>query len=228
MSNLQELLNGAIQYPNNEEGLLKFLEDIELDRSLKEEADKQGLQNSVTLITFHNTKGLEFKHVIMTGLEKGIFPRADKKDDDLEEERRLFYVGATRAMEELTFTTCVERLMFGRITRMEPSLFLREVDRDCVDIDDNHTNHHKRPVIGRNFNSLPLRDLRPATAELEKRAGRRRGERLFNQDHGQGAVVDIKDSEDGPIVYVHFDNGHKTKFLSEIQGRAYEKIGDDY
>jgi len=79
MNNLQELLNGASEYPNNYEGLLKFLEDIELDRSLYENVNNQSDQkDAVTLITFHNTKGLEFKCVIMTGLEHGIFPREDK------------------------------------------------------------------------------------------------------------------------------------------------------
>jgi len=235
VSNLQELLNAAIEYKNDYEGLLSFLEHIELDRSMIEEADKNNnQQNSVTLITFHNTKGLEFKHVIMTGLEQGIFPREDKKDDELEEERRLFYVGATRAMDELYLTTCAERRMFGRIMQTQPSLFLSEVDKSCLQIEQ----IQKTLEFTRNsFNPFNAQNLvTPGSAanshsqvfkDLEKRAGWRRGQRLFHEDHGYGAVMDLKDSEDGPIVRVRFDSGQEKRFLSEIQGRAYEKIEDD-
>jgi len=244
INNLQELLNGAIDYPNNLEGLLEFLEMIELDRSMIEEANKHNdQQNSVTLITFHNTKGLEFKRVIMTGLEQGIFPRDDKKDDELEEERRLFYVGATRAMDELYLTTCAERRIYGKTTQTQPSLFLSEIDKSCL----------KEVREKRSFNTFPLRDpsvlrtkgsvppceMNPLTLssntsshsqvfkELENRAGWRRGQRLFHEDHGYGGVVGLEDSDDGPVVQVRFDSGQEKRFLSEIQGRSYEKI-DDY
>jgi DNA helicase-2/ATP-dependent DNA helicase PcrA len=83
IGNLQELLNAATDYPNNREGLLEFLENIELDRSMEEKSGRQNKQDAVTLITFHNTKGLEFKRVIMTGLEQGVFPREDKKGEEL-------------------------------------------------------------------------------------------------------------------------------------------------
>jgi DNA helicase-2/ATP-dependent DNA helicase PcrA len=208
VNNLQELLNGASLYSNNNEGLLLFLEDIELDRSMKEEAEKQNnQQNSVTLITFHNTKGLEFKSVIMTGLEQGIFPRDDKKGDELEEERRLFYVGVTRAMDELYFTTCAERRMYGKTMQTQPSLFLREIDRSCLKI---HNNKNEKIAVA-------------SRTSLFKR-----GDRLFHEDHGYGAVMEIKSSDDGPIVRVRFDSGQEKRFLSEIQGRAYEKIKEDY
>ncbi|MCL2265746.1 MAG: ATP-dependent helicase [Treponema sp.] len=238
VNNLQELLNGASEYSNNLEGLLKFLEDVELDRSINEEAqraDKQNnLQDTVTLITFHNTKGLEFKRVIMTGLEQGIFPREDKKGDELEEERRLFYVGATRAMDELYLTTCAERRMYGRTMQSQPSLFLREIDKSSLRIDQKthlagtrgeNSNFTRQPITRRSFNPLDLQNA--ADTEAETRAGWRRGQRLFHEDQGYGAVMDVKDSEDGPIVRVRFDNGQEKRFLSEIQGRAYEKAGED-
>jgi len=238
--NLQQLLNAAVDYPNDREGLLNFLENIELDRSTKESDDTSN--NVVTLITFHNTKGLEFKNVIMTGLENGIFPRADKKDHELEEERRLFYVGATRAMDELYLTTCRQRMMRGRIEFMEPSLFLNEIDKSCL-MGDTHVLKNggisspaagqtstKQPITNRNFNTFNLQGSTSETsinAELEKRAGWKRGQRLYNDDRGYGAVVEIKDSDDGPVVHVRFENGYKTSFLSEYQSGAYEKIGDD-
>jgi len=251
--NLQELLNGASVYSNDFEGLLKFLEDIELDRSMNEEADSENnIQNNVTLITFHNTKGLEFKNVIMTGLEQGIFPREDKKDDELEEERRLFYVGATRAMEELYLTTCAERRMFGKTMQTQPSLFLREIDKKSLQ-EEFHTqanqgtssqkygvrgrdynggfSNNRKPIAGRSFNAFDLESASVSGGkidkELEERSGWRRGQRLFHDDHGYGAVMDIKDSEDGPVVRVRFDSGQEKLFLSDYQGKAYEKINDD-
>jgi len=245
IGNLQELVNSASDYPQTYEGLTEFLENIELDRSMEDKvnADKSGgLQNAVTLITFHNTKGLEFKRVIMTGLEQGIFPREDKKGDELEEERRLFYVGATRAMDELYLTTCAERRMYGKTAQMEPSLFIREIDRDYLQIKELAPTQNVtapqytggRSFIGRNFNPLNPQNLHAsgassgANTELEERAGWRRGQRLFHEDYGYGAVMGVKDSGDGPIVHVRFDSGQDKRFLSEIQGRAYEKIGEDY
>jgi len=253
LGNLQELVNAASDYPQTYEGLTEFLENIELDRSMEDNtnANKSGdLQNAVTLITFHNTKGLEFKRVIMTGLEQGIFPREDKKGDELEEERRLFYVGATRAMDELYLTTCAERRMYGKTAQMQPSLFLREIDRNCLQINKLSAPRNfiapqysgGRSFIGRNFNPLNPQNLHSsgassygrisgansgANTELEERSGWRRGQRLFHEDHGYGAVMGVKDSDDGPVVHVRFDSGQDKRFLSDYQGRSYEKIGDD-
>jgi len=245
--NLQELLNAATDYPNTREGLLEFLENIELDRSMEENSGNQNAnaalaaQNAVTLITFHNTKGLEFKRVIMTGLEQGIFPREEKKGDELEEERRLFYVGATRAMDELYFTTCRERRMYGKTSFMEPSLFLREIDKKCFKTEKEQFNPNSHyaanfPAQSGSRQFFPNQRVNsqfaaPASQQsdrqLEERCGWRRGQRVYNDSHGYGAVMSVKDSEDGHIVHVRFDNGQDKLFLSEIQGRAYEKIGED-
>ena len=217
--NLQELLNAAIDYPNNREGLLEFLENIELDRaSVEENSSKQNnKENAVTLITFHNTKGLEFKRVIMTGLEQGVFPREEKKGDELEEERRLFYVGATRAMDELFLTTCRGRMMYGKTSFMEPSLFLHEIDKSCIKGDSYILKSGSQKT-----------ETSAASKEPVALDGWQRGQRVFHDNYGYGAVMEVKNSEDGPIVRVRFENGHETRFLSEIQGKAFEKIGDDY
>jgi DNA helicase-2/ATP-dependent DNA helicase PcrA len=66
-----------------------------------------------------------------------------------------------------------------------------------------------------------------SNSEVEKRAGWKRGQRLFHEDHGDGAVMEVKDSEDGPIVRVRFESGEEKRFLSEHQGRAYEKVSED-
>jgi DNA helicase-2/ATP-dependent DNA helicase PcrA len=226
LGNLQELVNAASEYPQTYEGLVEFLEDIELDRTI-ESADNNS-QNSVTLITFHNTKGLEFKRVIMTGLEQGIFPREEKKDEELEEERRLFYVGATRAMEELYLTSCSVRRMYGRTTEMQKSLFLREIDSSCLQTYSTAKQGMPNTMAGRSFNPYNFNNNVNKNNEVEERAGWRRGERVFHEDYGYGAVMEVKDSEEGPIVRVRFDHGKETRFLSEYQGRPFEKVSEDY
>jgi DNA helicase-2/ATP-dependent DNA helicase PcrA len=240
VSNLQELVNAASEYPQSKEGLLEFLEDIELDRSLADDSGKTGNpQNSVTLITFHNTKGLEFRRVIMTGIEQGVFPREDKKGEELEEERRLFYVGATRAMDELYLTTCAERRMYGRTMPSQPSVFLQEVDKSCLQIKKrsggfagsgrsfnpynfNNSYSGSNTAVSKNYSGSSI------NSEVEKRAGWKRGERVFHDDYGYGEIMEVRDSDDGPIVRVRFETGKETRFLSEYQGRAYEKIKGDY
>jgi DNA helicase-2/ATP-dependent DNA helicase PcrA len=116
--------------------------------------------------------------------------------------------------------------MYGRTLPSSPSLFLHEVDRSGLQI------QHKTAVKQEFTTSLthanryiPAANL---NRELEERAGWKRGQRLFHENHGYGAVMEVKDSEDGPIVRVRFDNGEETRFLSEYQGRAFEKMGDDY
>ncbi|MCL2127482.1 MAG: ATP-dependent helicase [Treponema sp.] len=218
MGNLQELVNAASLYAGTVKGLLEFLEHIELDRSLEERnsagAPAQDGEDRVTLITFHNTKGLEFRRVIMTGLEQGVFPREDKKDEELEEERRLFYVGATRAMDELYLCSCAMRRMFGRTMELEPSLFLREIDKSCL------------AVLGRAPRSFGRARVSPDSGAGQS-SGWRRGQRLFHDDYGYGTVAEVRGSDEGPVVRVVFETGTELRFLSEYQGAAFVKIGAD-
>jgi len=226
LTNMQELVNASSDYAGSIEGLLEFLEHIELDRSL-ENKEQAADESRVTLITFHNTKGLEFRRVIMTGLEQGTFPREDKKHEELEEERRLFYVGATRAMDELYLTSCAVRRMFGRTLPVEPSMFLREIDKSCLKII-GKTPYNFR--AGRS--SHPWDETHPwddgyVETDAEQVSGWRRGQRLFHDDHGYGAVLKVEDSDNGPIVWVRFETGKELRFLSEHQNAAFVKIGDD-
>jgi len=137
LSNLEELVSALSEYPPGREGLSRYLEDISLNSS---DEDSYETTPRVTLITAHNTKGLEFDRVIITGLEEGIFPlysgmeeEAFLDEEELEEERRLFYVGITRARERLVLTTCTKRKIFGRERRQTPSMFLDEVPAEIMD-----------------------------------------------------------------------------------------------
>ncbi|MBD5426235.1 MAG: UvrD-helicase domain-containing protein [Treponema sp.] len=132
VANVQELANSASLYPCTTAGLLEFLDAIELDRTLASDAAETA--DSVTLITLHNTKGLEFPRVIMTGMERGLFPRAEKAGEELEEERRLCYVGVTRAKDELYLTSCAMRRMYARTEYMQASPFLLEMGQENLKV----------------------------------------------------------------------------------------------
>lgn len=118
----------------NEEGvnpLTLFLNDLALVSDID---DLEEENSQVTLMTLHSAKGLEFPVVFLVGMEDGIFPlaRALMEEDELEEERRLAYVGITRAEEQLFMTNAVTRTLYGRTQRNQPSRFIGEIDTDLL------------------------------------------------------------------------------------------------
>ncbi len=121
MANLEVLANNAAVYDN--------LEDFLADASLMSSADENSSKNAVTLMTLHAAKGLEFPVVFVVGMEDGLFPssRASDTEEDLEEERRLAYVGMTRAMRKLFLTYAASRFSFGGRNYNMPSRFLIEL-----------------------------------------------------------------------------------------------------
>jgi DNA helicase-2/ATP-dependent DNA helicase PcrA len=103
-----------------------FLEEVTLDT--EREAEDEGPQNAVTLITVHSCKGLEFPHVYIVGLEEGLLPHSRSKEEQtLDEERRLFYVAITRAMQDLDISYCITRKKYGQAIACQPSMFLQEL-----------------------------------------------------------------------------------------------------
>lgn len=221
LGNLQELANAAGLYPATAAGLAEFLEHIELDRAMAEEADADA-PDSVTLITFHNTKGLEFPRVVMTGLEQGVFPRDDKRDEDLEEERRLFYVGATRAMDELYLCTCARRRLFGRTQDSAPSLFLREIPPRAVRI------VGKAPFgFGDTVRAGALSAVPRGVSGVSADGLWRVGGRLFHDEHGYGGIVSVEDTDEGAVVVARFESGREVRFLPRYQGKSFMRLGTD-
>ncbi|ADQ17384.1 UvrD/REP helicase [Leadbetterella byssophila DSM 17132] len=130
--NVQELLNSIRSFVDNDENedksLSSFLQTVSLLTTADEDDD--GDAEKVTLMTIHGAKGLEFKHVFVVGLEENLFPSQMmlKSRDDLEEERRLFYVAITRAEKQLTLSYAQQRYTWGKLTYCEPSRFLEEID----------------------------------------------------------------------------------------------------
>ncbi len=132
--NVQELLNAIKEFvdnPENEDKTLgTFLQSVALLTNA-DEPDEDGDNDRITLMTIHSAKGLEFKHVYVVGMEEDLFPSQMMLESrqDLEEERRLFYVAITRAETKLTFSYAESRYQWGRLKMCEPSRFLLEVDQ---------------------------------------------------------------------------------------------------
>ncbi|GAB2481385.1 DNA helicase PcrA [Alkalibacterium psychrotolerans] len=142
VENIEEFLTVTQQYDKEEQeekGLIDFLTDLSLISdidSLEEEPTSE-----LTLMTLHAAKGLEFPVVFLIGMEEGLFPlsRAELDEDELEEERRLAYVGITRAEEKLFLTNASSRTIYGRVQANRASRFLDEIDEDAVEREESNT-----------------------------------------------------------------------------------------
>jgi DNA helicase II / ATP-dependent DNA helicase PcrA len=132
--NVRELIRAIAEYQSRStEGLPGFLAETALDRERQEEPEKSA--DGVTLITFHAAKGLEFSQVFLLGLEEGLLPHnRSKLEGNLDEERRLFYVGITRAKRGLTVTHCTNRLKYGSPAPCHPSSFLKDLDSRFTEV----------------------------------------------------------------------------------------------
>ncbi len=127
---VDEVLNFAENFTRKHprRGLIEFLNELALSTDDSDDAEDAQKRSAVTLMTLHASKGLEFPRVYLIGLEEGLLPHARSvAEDSIEEERRLAYVGVTRAMEALTLTYTAERAKYGKRVRSHPSRFLFEI-----------------------------------------------------------------------------------------------------
>jgi DNA helicase-2/ATP-dependent DNA helicase PcrA len=191
IENLQELVGVAQEYQHTspEPSLSGFLQEI----SLYSDQDAiRGEQSLVTLMTLHNAKGLEFRAVFMIGMEEGIFPHARSiEEQGLEEERRLAYVGMTRAKERLVLTHASARSLYGSRSYNLPSRFLDELPDDRVE------RHRLQPASWSGYGSptgIAPRDEPPALST---------GDSVRHETLGEGVVTAI---ERGGLVTVRFAN----------------------
>ena len=144
IENIDELITKVVSYEdeceaNNEEiSLSGFLEEVALIADID---TVDGDDNRVLLMTLHSAKGLEFPYVYLAGMEDGVFPSymTIVSDDptEIEEERRLCYVGITRAMKDLTLTCAQQRMIRGETQYNKPSRFIREIPKELVDLGKN-------------------------------------------------------------------------------------------
>jgi ATP-dependent DNA helicase UvrD/PcrA len=190
IENLQELVGVAQEYEASapEPNLSTFLQEISLFSDQDALRDQQSL---VTLMTLHNAKGLEFRAVFMIGMEEGVFPHSRSlEENSLEEERRLAYVGMTRAKEWLTLTHASARALYGSRNYNLPSRFLDELPQDELH------RERLRPTSWSGYGSPTARiQPRGETPELST------GDSVRHQTLGEGIVTAV---EPGGVVSVRF------------------------
>jgi DNA helicase II / ATP-dependent DNA helicase PcrA len=133
IENVEELVSALVTFEEKKEGnLTDFVDTLRLDTSKKDEKDDSGY--GVTLMTMHAAKGLEFPYVYIVGVEEGTLPHdRSKLEGNIEEERRLFYVGITRAMKGLSLSYCSSRKRYGQEMPCHPSSFLLELPQEIVE-----------------------------------------------------------------------------------------------
>jgi DNA helicase-2/ATP-dependent DNA helicase PcrA len=223
IENLMELVSAAKEYElaNPEATLPDFVDRL----ALLSDVDKpEGTRAAkVLLMTLHSAKGLEFPLVAIAGLEEGLFPhsRASEDEAELEEERRLCYVGITRARRELYLTSAARRRVFGEYQSTEPSRFLDEIPPQLLRHEESRAETLRANARGWGYAPNPYRHQaqapprrREIAAEDEDQSGRgglRAGGRVRHPMFGVGTVVSIEELDDDLKVVVKFGSvGQKT------------------
>ena len=203
VENLEAFVDGAREYQVTaaDASLSGFLQEISLFSDQDAIAEETG---AVTLMTLHNAKGLEFRAVFLVGCEEEIFPSARSVEEQgIEEERRLFYVGMTRAQERLTLTHAASRLLWGRQTHNLPSRFLDELPEARIE------RERLRPTSWTAYNA-------PAAATIASRSDVPQvstGDSVRHGTLGEGVVTRI---EPGGVVTVRFaDDGTERRLMLE-------------
>ncbi len=212
LENIQELFSVMEEFQNEdgENSLSAFLEEIALV------ADVDNMDDSIdyiTLMTFHSAKGLEFPVVFMVGMEEGIFPHANSmfEEDGLEEERRLCYVGITRAMKELYLTMAQERFRFGEYQSYPPSQFLKDIPDNLFEGSSIEEDGELDLDFGdfNDFDELDKNNVKPAKPKYEV------GQKVYHPKWGVGSIIDIED-ERGLQLKIKFSSGKPKKLLAEF------------
>jgi len=222
IENLEELVGVAREFdagPDGAGGLDAFLAQVALVADADTRSDDRGL---VTLMTLHNAKGLEYPIVFIIGCEEGVFPHSRSLDEgSLEEERRLCYVGITRAMRSLTLTYARRRSLFGAEHYGLRSRFLDEIPIELTDADDDVLGSGAMPIAASRGGGAGIWAAASAgglAAERERAAAAapqfRIGEDVAHATFGEGVVTGV---EPGGIVVVRFaGDGSERKLLAGI------------
>ncbi|MBQ5313709.1 MAG: UvrD-helicase domain-containing protein, partial [Oscillospiraceae bacterium] len=243
LENVGQLVTNMQEYKNNngENATLRaFLEEVSLISDI-DNYDKDA--DSVTLMTIHSAKGLEFPYVFIVGVEEGIFPGEMSKynPDDIEEERRLAYVGITRAKKELYISHCAERMVFGQTKRPLPSRFIEEIDKSVCDIiDKNIKRYNLENSFGAQNSSLMGQTRRPvqkatgfanqtsslintqktktsfgaAGAAKKSAASYNVGDRVLHKVFGEGTVAKITPLANDAMLEINFDSVGTKKIMA--------------
>jgi DNA helicase-2/ATP-dependent DNA helicase PcrA len=237
IDNLNELVNAMAEGAERGETLADFLDRA----ALVSDADNYDERAMVTLLTLHTAKGLEFDHVFLTGLEEGTFPHSRSLNDpeELEEERRLCYVGITRARDTLTLTRAIYRRIYGteRLQGSAPSRFLQEIPPELIDTAEGSLaapgetrRYEPDPEYSFSAEEFARRMRRGSTPERERTPRVRStplssprikrdsnpliGQRVHHPTYGVGTIIHVDGEDDDRKLTVSFAS-HGTKKLVE-------------
>lgn len=229
VENLKEMLSVTEEFAvkcerNGEEPTLEnFLADVALVADID---DAELGEEAVTLMTLHSAKGLEFPDVFLVGMEEGIFPhsRTLMNENEIEEERRLCYVGITRAEKHLFLSNARTRTIYGRTQYYTPSRFLQEVPRNLVHV-------IKRPVVQRlamtsqvhkptakenaNWFEQHKANFFPRESSAAAGCSFHVGDKVMHKKWGAGTIVTAKAADDGQEVTVAFAGGGIRSLLTK-------------
>ena len=202
IENIRELINGISEFisDNPHLSLEHYLENISLITDVDNWDTKN---NAVSLLTLHSAKGLEFPVVFISGLEEGLFPLARQLSDEenLEEERRLFYVGATRAKEKLYLSAALNRQRFGENLNGTISRFLNEINRDLLDVDETIVS---KPSFHGATVKKPRKIIRFGEQDQVKKEFKP-GILVRHPTFGKGFIRSVENSEDGKKLIILFE-----------------------
>lgn len=245
LQNIDEFVNAANEYAekNPEASLGDYLDSI----TLMADVDSYDNEKGVTLMTLHAAKGLEFPVVFLAGLEEGILPHTQSMNEPggVEEERRLCYVGMTRAREKLFCLHCHRRRIYGMLREQSPSPFLAEIPAEVTDVIRVGSGNYEKPpepaawlsertggsragggrrdsggAVSGFFGNAPVR-FDPSviqTASPSRNAeakGPRRGAKVQHEQFGLGTVLRIEGSGDTAKLTVYFDRAGTKKFIAK-------------
>lgn len=219
IDNLHELISVAQEFAASEEenNLENFLAHVALVSDID---DTELGEDAITLMTLHSSKGLEFPVVFLVGMEEGLFPHARTLMDEteIEEERRLCYVGITRAKEKLFLSSTKMRTIYGNTVTYPPSRFLQEIPARLVktikrqerfsalenfkQVSEKYSARPQKPAS--TFNPHSFMPQKPAAAAGGTGTRFNTGDRVSHSKWGEGMVVSVKDSPDGQEVKVAF------------------------
>ena len=209
VENLEELVSATTNFEQSireQKTNIEIAEDY-LDMISLDSGDRQASEHddAAQLMTLHSAKGLEFKLVLMTGLEETLFPhgRSMENPGQLQEERRLCYVGITRAMEKLYITHAESRRLHGSDTFNPPSRFIKEIPKELI--------NEIRP---RAQTHIPYnrKDFKETKLEFEDEIGISLGQRVMHKSFGEGVVLNYEGSGEAARVQINFDQAG-TKWL---------------
>ena len=217
--NVEELRSQIAQYEDKAEEptLAGFLEEVALFTDLD---NYDETADNVALMTLHSAKGLEFPYVFILGMEEGIFPSSQTMFNkaDVEEERRLAYVGITRAKKRLYVTTAAQRMIFGMTNRNKPSRFLGEIpegDREDIDltarvtkVDPGYEPPQRRSASG--STTLHI-GVKPKPAPSERFSS---GERVRHATFGEGVILSAKPMGNDTLLEIAFDRSGTKKVMA--------------